>query len=114
MIMKPRDRVLAALNRWPVDRIPYCDHLIDFNVARKTLGPMKTVKLAKIMFPALKKSGVKDLLAILQASDKPEEIARNPELSGKAFELMAMAEPILSLQLHRDNITFGDRRRNRV
>ncbi len=107
-MMKPRDRVLAALNRQPSDRIPYCDHLIDFNVARKTLGPMKTIKLLKIAFPALKKFGVKDLLAILQASNKPEEIACNPELSDKAFQLMAMAEPILSQQLYRDNITFWD------
>ena len=39
--MIPRDRVLAALNRQPVDRIPYCEHLVDMQVAQKTVGQEK-------------------------------------------------------------------------
>ena len=106
--MKPRDRVLAALNRQPVDRIPYCDHLIDFTVARKALGPLKSLNLLKLTFPVLKEFGLKELSAIIQASDDPEKIACDPELSDRAFHLMSMAEPILSKMLYRDNITFWD------
>ena len=35
--MTPRARVLAALQHQPVDRIPYCEHLVDVQVALKSL-----------------------------------------------------------------------------
>ena len=36
--MTPRQRVLAALHRQPVDRIPYCEHLFDVRVAAEIAG----------------------------------------------------------------------------
>ena len=42
--MTSRERVLAALNREPVDRIPYCEHALDPEVAIKSTG--KTSKFA--------------------------------------------------------------------
>jgi hypothetical protein len=101
--MKPRQRVLAALNRQPVDRIPYCEHLVDMQVAQKTIGPMKTMK---IMLKVGQKFGVKNLLTVLKVSKNPDIMAGRPELRALTFRLMGLSEPLVSKELHRDNITY--------
>jgi hypothetical protein len=101
--MKPRERVLAALNRQPVDRIPYCEHLVDMNVAQQTLGPAKT---AEIMSEVGEKLGAQNLLAVLEASKTLGSLAGDPELRALAFRMMGMMEPLISKELHRDNITY--------
>jgi hypothetical protein len=101
--MKPRERVLAALHRQPVDRIPYCEHLVDANVAQKTVGPLKSMK---IMLKLARKFGYKNLLTILQASRKPDRMASRPELMALGFRFMTLSEPLISKELHRDNITY--------
>ena len=101
--MKPRDRVLAALNRQPVDRIPYCEHLVDPEVAQITIGRIKTTK---IMLKLARKFGIKNLLTVLQASRKPDAMNTRPELMALGFRMMSMSEPLISKELHRDNITY--------
>jgi hypothetical protein len=101
--MKPRDRVLAALIRQPVDRIPYCEHLVDPAVAQKTVGRMK---MTKIMLKMGKKMGFKNLIAILRGPKKWEDLSTHPELAALLYRFMGMIEPLISKELHRDNITY--------
>jgi Uroporphyrinogen decarboxylase (URO-D) len=101
--MNPRERVLAALNRQPVDRIPYCEHLVDMNVAQQTLGPEKT---AEIMAEVGKRLGIPDLPTVLAASRKAGSLSGDPEQMALMFRMMAAAEPLISKELHRDNITY--------
>jgi hypothetical protein len=102
--MKPRDRVIAALTRQPVDRIPYCEHLVDSNVARRTIGPLKS---AKIIAQVGKHIGVKNLLAVLAVSRNTSRLNTDPELRTLAYRAMGLMEPLISKELHRDNITIG-------
>jgi uroporphyrinogen decarboxylase len=101
--MKPRERVLAALNRQPTDRIPYCEHLVDFNVARKTIRPLQ---LTKILLQLAPKIGFRNLLAIGGALKDPALFTSKPELMALAFRMQAISEPLFSKVLHRDNITY--------
>jgi hypothetical protein len=101
--MKPRDRVLAALNRQPVDRIPYCEHLVDIDVAQKTIGQEQ---MAQIMEEMGKMMGVENLNAVLQAPKGFEGLSAQPELAALLFQFMGMMEPLISIELHRDNITY--------
>lgn len=101
--MKPRERVLAALNRQPVDRIPYCEHLVDFNVAIKTLGSAKS---GLVMLLAGRKIGYKNLIKIMRYSNDPAKVMNDPELFVLGFRMMSAMEPLISKMLHRDNITF--------
>ena len=101
--MKPRERVLAALNRQPVDRIPYCEHLVDTQVALKTLGRSQSV-LA--FLKVAQRFGVKNTLRVLQATKEPTKMMAHPEVMALAYRMMGVMEPIISQALHRDNITF--------
>jgi len=101
--MKPRERVLAALNRQPVDRIPYCEHLVDTNVAMKTVGAMKTLKIMLIL---ARKFGIKNLITALQVTKRMDALPKDPEIMALLFRMMAEMEPLISKELHRDNITF--------
>jgi len=95
--------VLKALNRQPVDRIPYCEHLVDTNVALKTLGRGKTfwmtVQLAG-------KMGLRNYLAASRGMKRRDRRVRDPERMALLFRMMAMMEPLISKALHRDNITY--------
>ena len=101
--MKPRERVLAALNRQPVDRIPYCEHLVDMQVALNTLGKAKT---STLMLKVGRKIGFNNLVKILRSSRNQARLYSDPELMALGFRMMAAMEPLLSKELHRDNITY--------
>ena len=76
--MLPRERILAALDRKPVDRIPYCEHLVDPNVALASLGKAQRTKAVQRAAERLGITGpVRDLaeiraaIAKLKATEKP-------------------------------------------
>jgi hypothetical protein len=102
-MMKPRERVLAALKRQPVDRIPYCEHLVDTDVALRTLGPDKT---EEIVSKVAKEFGVENPQMALQAFSGPNAALNDPELLALSFQMIAAMEPYISRDLHRDNVTF--------
>ena len=81
--MIPRERVLAALKREPVDRIPYCEHLFDANVAAAMIGGVD------------KLTNDPEIIAKLQSDDQ-----RTRTRAG------FMIEPAISRAVGRDNITF--------
>jgi uroporphyrinogen decarboxylase len=96
---------LAALQRQPVDRIPYCEHLVDPRVA---LAAVSEEERAEALGRALAQLGVEgtahDLpsaMAALAAEAGPGSLSR-----GSSFRLMGVLEPELSRLIHRDNITF--------
>jgi len=95
--------VLAALNRQPVDRIPYCEHLVDTNVALKALGRGKT---SWIMVQLAVKMGLRNFLAASRGMKRRERGRRDPEQMTLRFRMRAMMEPLISKALHRDNITY--------
>ena len=101
--MKPRERVLAALNRQPVDRIPYCEHLVDVNVGIKTMGTPNWIKAMVIL---ARKFGLRKFIKVLKGVGNPEAALRDPEIMILAFQMMGAMEPILSNALQRDNITY--------
>jgi hypothetical protein len=101
--MKPRDRVLAALNLQPVDRIPYCEHLVDLDVAQKTVGQEKMNTIFAKMGGRM---GAENLTAVLQAPKNFDDLMAQPELAALLFQFMGMMEPLISIELHRDNITY--------
>jgi uroporphyrinogen decarboxylase len=103
--MLPRERVIAALHRQPVDRIPYCEHLVDPRVA---LASLSDEDRAAVLNRALRQLGVEDtahdlpsamdLLGIAPGSGSPSR--------RRAAQLMGAVEPELARMIHRDNITF--------
>ncbi len=101
--MLPRQRVLAALHRKPVDRIPYCEHLVDPRVALASLSEEeRTAALGQ----ALQQLGVEGT-----AHDLPSAMALLGVEPGSrsrwgGFRLMGALEPELARLIHRDNITF--------
>lgn len=97
--MKPRERVLAALNRQPVDRIPYCEHLVDIGVALNTLGDAKRVEI-------MEKVGRRLGIPSFKASLNMMEMMADPEIAAQTFRIMGVMEPLISEELHRDNITY--------
>ena len=83
--MLPRERVLAALNRQPVDRIPYCEHLVDVRVAAPMVGGIEKL--------------TDDALAIeMFHSEDPRT----------QFRSVFRIEPNISLALGRDNVSFWE------
>jgi hypothetical protein len=90
--MKPCDRVLAALNRQPVDRIPYCEHLVDTQVALSTLGRVKSL-LA--FLKVAQKFGVRNTLKVLGATRDPVKMMAHPETMALAYRMMGVMEPFL-------------------
>lgn len=97
--MKPRERVLAALHRQPVDRVPYCEHLVDMVVAQKTIGIERTAAIAE-------KLGLGDLLKELLQTGNMGLIMSDPEMMSKSMRFINLMEPVISAELHRDNITY--------
>jgi len=87
--MTPRERVLAALRRQHVDRIPYCEHLVD---------PMVALQTAEIL-------GWGDLTPLRELVAQAAT-ARQAGDTRQATMLMFGADPIISPLLGRDNITF--------
>jgi uroporphyrinogen decarboxylase len=86
--MTPRERILAALRREPVDRIPYCEHLVD---------PLVALRAGEL--------GLGDpepLAQLLQRIDA----ARTSHDPGAAFGLLGAIDPAISRLLGRDNITY--------
>jgi len=103
--MLPRERILAALQRKPVDRIPYCEHLVDPRVALASVSEEERVTALE---RALQELGVEgtahDLpsaMALLGAEAGPDSRSRRG-----SFRLMGALEPELARLIHRDNITF--------
>ncbi|MFH1928538.1 MAG: uroporphyrinogen decarboxylase family protein [Chloroflexota bacterium] len=81
--MTPRQRVLAALHRQPVDRIPYCEHLFDVHVAAEIAG------------------GIERLTDNQQAIQMFRD--DDPRTQSRAGFLI---EPDISRVVRRDNITY--------
>jgi uroporphyrinogen decarboxylase len=107
--MLPRERVLAALERKPVDRIPYCEHLVDPRVA---LASLSQDERTAVLGRALAELGVEgtahDLpsaMSLLGVEPVPGRRSRRGLRRGP-FQLMGLLEPELARLLHRDNITF--------
>jgi hypothetical protein len=101
--MKPRERVLAALQRQPVDRIPYCEHLVDTDVAIRTIGPHR---MEQIMTRVRESMGEQDFEAVTNPSRSFERGRRDPELRQLFFRFRVLLELLISQELQRDNLTF--------
>lgn len=101
--MNPRERVLAALNRQPVDRIPYCEHLVDTRVAIQTIGPER---MEHVLAKLKDQMGEHDFTLVYRAFQASAGTFHDPQLAGLLFRAMGMLEPFISLELHRDNITY--------
>ncbi|MBN2047779.1 MAG: hypothetical protein JW750_08065 [Anaerolineaceae bacterium] len=103
--MKPRERVLAALERKPLDRIPYVEHLVDTRVALMTASEEKQLEM---ITNVINSAGLGDQFKaedLLQMVLHPSEQI-GPNEMGMLFHLMGLAEPEISRHLGRDNITF--------
>ena len=98
-MMKSRERVLAALNRQPVDRIPYCEHLVDMRVALNTLEDAKRIE---IMAEVGRKIGI----TTIDPAMNIDEMLADPNIAGQIFRIVGLMEPLISQALHRDNITY--------
>lgn len=86
--MLPRERVLASLQRKPVDRISYCEHLVDPSVAIKIAGGIgKLTSHPEVL---------EDASSISQAQAIPDS------------RTIMLLEPEISRLLHRDNVTYWD------
>ena len=92
--MTPRERVLAALQRKPVDRIPYCEHLVDVQVAVKSLT--RPEQLAPVT----------PLLARMQELMPAAGAGMSGPGMGELMALMGALDYQVSAALGRDNITF--------
>ena len=83
--MFPRERVIAALNRQPIDRIPYCEHLVDVRVAANMVEGIEQL--------------TDDALAIeMFYSEDPRT----------QFRTVFRVEPDISQAIGRDNVTFWE------
>lgn len=91
--MIPRERVLAALQHKPTDRIPYCEHLVDLQVGLESLAAEQAAPLAPLT------TRLQELVA-----------AAGPGMLGpgadEAMTLMGELDYRVSVALGRDNITF--------
>ena len=87
--MTSRQRVLAALNHQPLDRIPYCEHLVD---------PLVALQAAPML-------GLGDPAPLAETL---RQIREATERGDRAFGMQAMfgLDPIISPLLGRDNITY--------
>lgn len=95
--MNARERVLAALQRQPVDRIPYCEMNVDAAVGLRT---------AALMHDKLPDEATA-LLADLPALKKETSIRGGaPEQRLHALNKRVALEPMISGLIGRDNITF--------
>ncbi|MCD6475451.1 MAG: hypothetical protein J7K85_04190 [Anaerolineaceae bacterium] len=102
--MTSRERVLAALQQQPVDRIPYCEHLVDPVIGLETIGGLKK---ASIMLKMSTKMGLKKLLKIIRMKGEESLFGGGDPESGKLVnEFLDHLEPMLSTALGRDNITY--------
>lgn len=107
--MTPRQRVMASLAGEPVDRIPYCEHLVDVYVAMKTVGWPD--RLGAVV-STLKRLGLKGLvgdLLLAQAAGKnlgEDTPFWTADESKAIMRIGGALEPSLSRLLGRDNITF--------
>jgi len=97
--MKPRDRVLAALHRQPVDRIPHCEHLVDPHVALKTLGKHKQ---AEIIAEVGRRLGI----ATIDPDAGLDELLSDLQIRQQGYRITGVMEPLISQALNRDNITY--------
>lgn len=81
--MTPRERVLAALQRQPVDRVPYCEHLFEGTVAARLAGGIERLTADPV---------AREMLA------SPDPVTRRRG----GFRI----EPDISRAVGRDNITY--------
>jgi uroporphyrinogen decarboxylase len=103
--MTPRERILAALDRRPVDRIPYCEHLVDPRVALAAVSPEQQAEAIRRTADRLGIAGeVNDLPALVSALASRRKAGDAP--AGSIFAALGALEPEISRLVHRDNITF--------
>lgn len=102
--MISKNRVLAALERRPVDRIPFCDHMSDINVALSAAGYKKS-SLIKMMIKTIGIKELPKLLKLLAASGNLKKMA-NPEVVKTGLSLMSNMDHIVSGLIGKDNITY--------
>ncbi len=100
--MTSRERVLAALHRKPVDRVPYIEHLVDSDVAFGAAGFFGSLIAQLKIGRALGFSGIINDLKEARKAQNTEV----PILTPGVVNVMSAAEPIISEILNRDNITF--------
>ena len=104
--MLPRERILAALDRKPVDRIPYCEHLVDPRVALESLDEAQR---AEVIGHVAKRLGIeKPVRDLSEVRAALAALASPGEGRYAMFRLMGALEPEISRAVHRDNITFWD------
>ncbi|MEE4193685.1 MAG: uroporphyrinogen decarboxylase family protein [Anaerolineae bacterium] len=101
--MTSRERVLAALHQQPVDRIPYCEHLVDPVIGLRTIGILKTIG---VFLKAAQSVGLKTMFRALKAMGMGDAALSDPEIAQNLYELMGAIDPPLSKALGRDNITY--------
>jgi len=91
--MLPRERVLASLQRKPVDRISYCEHLVDPGVAIKIAGSLDKLISNQEILRAF--------------SNITRDLSNDGSLiTPKTVRIFGFLEPDISRVLHRDNITY--------
>lgn len=91
--MTPRERVLASLQRKPVDRISYCEHWVDPGVVIKIAGGLDELTSNQEILRAL--------------SDEADDLSSSDgSLAPKGVRIFGLLEPEISRVLHRDNITY--------
>ena len=99
--MLPRERILAALNRQPVDRIPYCEHLVDTRVA---LASLDEEERAEMLQWAAARLGIDK--PVRNLDELRTILAEGSYGRGGLFMLMGILEAEISRRIHRDNITY--------
>ena len=100
--MKPRDRVIAALHRQPVDRIPYVEHLVDVKVGLETLSDEQRTAIFSEITENIGSEKANQAIGLISDLSNLSD----PEMVSLAFQVMGLLEPLLSKALGRDNITY--------
>ncbi|MBW2370348.1 MAG: hypothetical protein JRH15_20955 [Deltaproteobacteria bacterium] len=108
--MRPKERIMAALDRKPVDRIPYCEHLVDPGVAVKSFSASEKAGFIESMCRRLgwnEKEFRENIPMGKKAiqNDGDDTPFFTAEQSMTSMRVQGAMEPTLSKILNRDNIT---------
>jgi len=102
--MNPRQRILSALRHEKVDRIPYCEHLVDPGVAVKIAGGID--KLTKNKEVLKNESSIpvgRTIKDLRKRKVGPADMENSLDPNSRVAMLL---EPDISRLLHRDNICY--------
>lgn len=102
--MSSRERVLASLERKPVDRIPYCEHLVDPGVAIKIAGGIdRLTSNQEILKDVSSISLDRSIEDLKKRGARPEDMESGLNPRSRTAMLL---EPEISRLLHRDNVVY--------